>query len=69
VFSPDSGMVAAKVEKGGKYFVAVNGSVWSKPFDALWSPVFSPDGKKLLVRAREGDKFYRKVIPVSTIAV
>jgi len=36
-------------------------------FDALWNPIFSPDGKKILVRAIEKGIYFRKVVSVDQI--
>ncbi len=67
VFSPAGDKVAAKVERNGKYFLAVNGKIGKKGYESLWSPVFSPDGSKLLVRCVENGKYYRRVVPVNEI--
>ncbi|MDP2799952.1 MAG: WD40 repeat domain-containing protein, partial [Deltaproteobacteria bacterium] len=64
VFSPDGHRVAAKVEKGGKYTIALDGKPW-RECEAIWGPVFSPDGKKVLVRSIEDGKYYRRIVPVS----
>jgi hypothetical protein len=71
VFSPDSRHVAAKVERDGRFHIAVDGVVFDTDYTHLWDPVFSPDGTKLLVRGIEGTgesaEYIRSVVPVSDI--
>ncbi|CAD7777617.1 MAG: hypothetical protein KCCBMMGE_01026 [Candidatus Methanoperedenaceae archaeon GB37] len=64
---PDGENVATKVERNHKYTWAINGKVWNKEFDAIWPPIFSPDGNKMLLRCIENGKYYRRIIPVSEI--
>ena len=52
---------------GDKYTIALDGKTWGRAFDALWDPVFSPDGKKLLCRCVENGKYFRRVVPVTEI--
>ena len=63
-FSPDSmtvAYIATKLDKGGsccKCFVVVNGKEGSK-YDFIYLPlVFSPDGKRLAYRAKNGNKWF-----------
>ena len=35
--------------------------------DAIWSPVFSPAGDKMLVRSIEDGTYYRRILPVADI--
>jgi hypothetical protein len=65
VFSPDGAHVAAKVERGGKYTIALNDRLWPHDCDAAWDPLFSPDGARLLFRTIEEGVYCRRVIPVS----
>jgi hypothetical protein len=70
-FSPDSKMVAAKVERNGRYTIVIDGKPLKKSYEALWDPVFSPDSKKILIKGIEGDsedgKYFRQVLPVTEI--
>jgi hypothetical protein len=50
------------VERDGRRAVAVDGAVWSPWFDALWEPVLSPAGDRLLLRAVENGVFIRQVV-------
>ena len=63
VFSPSGDRVAAKVERGGRFAIAVDDAIWSPWFDALWEPFFSPDGSRVLVRAVENGDYLRQVVP------
>jgi hypothetical protein len=71
VFSPDGSHVAAKVEKGGRYRLYIDGRPLKTEFTQLWNPIFSPDAKKILVRAVEGEqnqaKYVRRVMSLSDI--
>ena len=40
VFSPAGDKVAAKVERNGKYFLAVNGKIGKKGYESLVEPRF-----------------------------
>ena len=53
------------MEKKGKYTVAVNGKMWDRACDAVWDPVFSPEGDKILIRTVEGGVYHRHILPVS----
>ena len=66
VFTPDSRSVMAKVERDGRFAIAVDGRVWSPWFDGLWEPVPSPDGRQVLVRCLDGQKYYRNVVLFGT---
>ncbi|HSN55356.1 MAG TPA: hypothetical protein VLT32_11820, partial [Candidatus Sulfomarinibacteraceae bacterium] len=62
IFSPVGERLAAKVERDGRFAIAVDGRPWSPWFDRLWDPIFSPDGSRMLVRAIEDDTFIRQVV-------
>ncbi|MFH1132416.1 MAG: WD40 repeat domain-containing protein [Pseudomonadota bacterium] len=66
VFNPNGNMVAAKVQQDGKFAIAVDGRIWEQGFcfDSLSDPVFSSDGKKLLVCGIEEGKCFRRVVPL-----
>jgi len=66
-FGPNGDMVICKVEKNGKYAIAVNGKIKGKEYEALWNPVVSPDGTKVMICGVEDGKYYRKVVPLSDI--
>ena len=65
VFAESGNAIAAKVERDGKYSLMVNGKLWNKEFDSLWDPIFSPDGDSVLVRALEGSRYVRRVVPLA----
>ncbi len=65
VFSPDGANIAAKVERSGKYTIALNDRLWAHDCEAAWDPAFSPDGTRLLFRTIEDGVYFRRVIPVS----
>jgi hypothetical protein len=67
VFTPDGTRVVAKVERGGSFAVAVDGEVHGPWYEAMWEPVVSPDGKRLLVRAVEGGVYTRNVVPLDDL--
>jgi Tol biopolymer transport system component len=67
VFSPHGRHLAAKVQRNGKYTVAVDDRLWSRDCDMAWDPVFSPDGDKLLLRTIDGGTYFRRVMPVADI--
>jgi len=67
VISDDGKHVAARVEKDGNHTLAVDDKIWNRTCQAVWDPVFSPDGQKLLTRSVENGTYYRRVIPVSEI--
>jgi hypothetical protein len=68
VFTPDGNRVLAKVERDGRYAVAVDGVVGGPWFEALWDPVVSPDGGRLLVRAVERGVYTRRVANLAELA-
>ena len=68
VFSPDNRYLAAKVERDGKYTIAVNDRLWSHNCDAIWDPVFSPDSRKILLKSLEDGNYIRRVLPVTDLA-
>jgi hypothetical protein len=37
-------------------------------YDAIWDPVFSPEGDKILLRFIEDNTYYRQVVPVGEFA-
>ena len=39
------------IEKDGKYFIVLDGSLLPTPYDNLWNPVFNETGNKLLIKA------------------
>jgi len=41
--------------------------VWKKGLESLWNPVFSPDGEKIMIRAVDKGKYYRRIVPVNEI--
>ena len=57
----------AKIEENGRYSYAVNGRVWAETFEKLWEPIFSPDGKTILVRGVQDDAYVRRVVPLSEL--
>jgi hypothetical protein len=57
VFSPDSKRIAAVAKNSGRWFVAVNGTVWSNHFDMVFQPVFSPDSKCVAVKFEQNGKY------------
>ena len=62
VFSPDNEHVAAVCEDNGKYTVLLDGNPYQEDFSLAWDPVFSPDGKRLLIRGFKDNKFTRTVV-------
>ncbi len=64
VFTPTGEHVLAKVERDGRYAVALNGVVWSPWFERLEPPTVSPDGRLVLVRWAAGDVFHRQVVAI-----
>ena len=63
--APTASRVLAKVERDGRFAIAVDGKVWSPWFDGLWDPVFSPDGRHVLIRAVEDGEYFRQVVPLA----
>jgi Tol biopolymer transport system component len=53
--------VAARVERNGKYVVLLDGAPAAEAFDTAFDPVFSPDGRKLLLRGVRNGKAVRIV--------
>jgi hypothetical protein len=64
VISPAGGHVAAKVAKGKRQTIVVNGRPYSREFDQVFEPTFSPDGKKLLIRGIDKGSVVRIVADV-----
>jgi hypothetical protein len=60
--------VGAAVRRNGNHTVVVNAKGMDRVFARCWSPVFSPDGEFVLVRALEGRTYKRMVLPVEHFA-
>jgi hypothetical protein len=60
--------VAAKIEKNGKFAVALDDHLGPHISDAAWDPIFSPEGDKILLRSIEDNTYYRRVVPVGEFA-
>jgi hypothetical protein len=56
-----------KIEKNGKYSIAVNDHLWDQECDAIWDPVFSPEGDRILLRTLKDGIYSRHVISVKEI--
>ena len=67
VFSPDGEFLATRVERKGKYTLALNDKTWNRECDTIWDPVFSPDGRQLLARFVADGRYHRCIIPVTEI--
>jgi hypothetical protein len=63
--APTAPTLRSKVEKGGKYTVAVDGKEYSRAGEACFDPAFSPDGSLVLVKMIENGKYHRRVVPVA----
>ena len=57
----------AKAEVGGRHLILANGSKRSESYQMLWDPIFSPDGKHVLLRYVDDDKYCRQVTPVGEL--
>jgi len=55
VYSSANAFPAYAAKDGDKWFAVINGKE-GPPFDMVVTPMFSPDGKKLVYRARKGEK-------------
>ena len=55
--------ILAKVERDGRFAVAVDGKVWSSWYEQLWEPVVSPNGERLLLRVLHDGAYVRQVVP------
>ena len=55
MYSGDSGLHAYAARKGNNWFVVVNGKE-GPAFDRVVTPMFSPDGSRLVYRARQDGK-------------
>jgi hypothetical protein len=64
VFTPDGTDILCKVEKNGKYAIAINGQIRGNLYETLWDPILHPDGTKVLIRGIEGEKYYRRIVPL-----
>ena len=63
-FTPDGKQVVAKVEKDGKFALALNGKIVGSSYDGMYDPVVGPGGDRVLVKALEGGKYYRRVVAI-----
>ena len=59
--------LAARVEKNGRYTIAVNDRLWSHECEAVWDPEFSEDSSKILIRSIEDGIYYRRVLPLTEL--
>jgi hypothetical protein len=57
VFSPDGRRVAAAVRSGGRWTIAVDGTVWHSQFDMVWDPVFTPESDRVLAKVERDGRF------------
>ncbi len=60
-FSNEGEHVAYVASHKGDWFMVIDGKTYSRRFSCLWPPVFSADGKRILIRGIEGDRFVRTV--------
>ena len=67
VFSPDSSEVAVKIEKNGKYSIAINDQLWDQECEAIWDPVFNSEGDKMLLRTIQDGIYQRRILSVNEI--
>ncbi len=58
----------AKVERNGVKTWLLNGKAGNRSFEQLWEPLFSPDGKQVLLRYIEDGAYVREVVPVEALA-
>lgn len=68
IFSLDSQHVAVKVEKRGKYTIALDGKIFPQEFSELWDPIFNPESDKVLIKALDGHTFKRIVAPLKSFS-
>jgi hypothetical protein len=47
--------------------MVMNGKTVSLGCSDLWDPIFSPDGSRLLIKAVEFGRLFRKVIPIEKL--
>ena len=59
--------VLARAENNGRFVILTNGRKYHRQFHKLWDPVFSPDGKNVLLKYIEDDKYCRQVVPVEEL--
>ncbi|WP_022664184.1 electron transfer complex subunit TmcD [Desulfospira joergensenii] len=62
VISADGSILAAAVEKQGRWFVAANDELITGPYDCMADPVISPDNSKVLVKGIENGVYKRRII-------
>jgi hypothetical protein len=67
LFTPDGKKVIAKVEQDGMFALALNGKVIGQEYDGMYDPVIGPEGDRVLVKALEGGKYYRRVVAIGNL--
>ena len=63
VHSADNKHVSFGAQKENKWLVVIDGKE-GESYDAVWLPVFSPDGTHVIYGALQGRNFYRAVVPI-----
>ena len=56
-----------QLERRGKYSIAVNDRLWDQECDAVWDPVFSPEGDRVLLKTLQQGRYVRRVVSVADI--
>jgi hypothetical protein len=60
--------VLAKVEREGRFAVAIDGVVRGQWYEGMWEPVISSDGQRLLVRAVDQGVYTRHVMQLNEMS-
>lgn len=65
--SSDSSVIAARMQRKGRYFLTVNGMIYPKSFDMVFDPVISPAGDKIMLKTIENNTYTRHILSLDDI--
>lgn len=67
VVSRNSKILATRMEKNGRYYLVVNGTVYKEAFDMIFEPKISPENDKILLKSINNGIYSRQILSMDTI--
>ncbi len=67
VISQDDKVIAARMEKEGKFYLIVNGRVYKEAYDMVFEPEISPDNDKILLKTIKNGIYTRQILALDNV--